>query len=132
MESAAPVGIFLSHGYTATTAEIRPMAEIFHAQGYTVAAPLLPGHGTQPEDLNRVHWQDWVAHRGRIAAETVRELRASLGRGRIDGRGAGACILPVKHPNLAGILLYAPAIRLTMSKMDLAKTLSWLRLLSAK
>ncbi|RPH38721.1 MAG: alpha/beta hydrolase, partial [Burkholderiales bacterium] len=57
---AGSVGVFLSHGYTATTAEVRLFAKRLHEKGYSVAAPLLAGHGTRPEDLNRVTWQDWV------------------------------------------------------------------------
>ena len=58
--SGGPVGILLCHGYTATTAEVRPLARCLHAAGYTVAGLLLPGHNTSPADLNRVRWQDWV------------------------------------------------------------------------
>jgi len=35
-------------------------ANIFAHGGFTVAGPLLPGHGTTPQDANRAHWQDWV------------------------------------------------------------------------
>ena len=45
------VGILLIHGFTATTAEVRPLAEFLHKNGYTVAGPLLPGHYTKPDDL---------------------------------------------------------------------------------
>lgn len=39
-------GFLLLHGFTATTAEVRPLGEALHAAGHTVSAPLLPGHGT--------------------------------------------------------------------------------------
>ena len=39
-------GVLLIHGFTAITAEVRPMAQLLHREGYTVAAPLLPGHGS--------------------------------------------------------------------------------------
>ena len=116
----SPIGILLSHGFTATTAEIRPMAEIIHAQGYTVAAPLLPGHGTQPEDLNRVHWQDWVA----AGQKLLEKLFESCEQVWVAGESMGgilALYLASQSPKVSGILLYAPAIRLTLSKMDLVK-----------
>ncbi|MBI9043898.1 MAG: hypothetical protein JEZ06_05400 [Anaerolineaceae bacterium] len=47
-------------GFTVTAAEIHFVAEKIHTQGYTVTAPLLPGHGTKPEDLNNIHWQAWI------------------------------------------------------------------------
>jgi Esterase/lipase len=43
-------GVLLIHGFTATTAEVRLLADAFKKQGLTVSAPLLPGHGTSPQD----------------------------------------------------------------------------------
>lgn len=52
-------GILLIHGFTGSASEMRPMGEFFHKLGYTVHAPLLKGHGTNPEDLRRTHRRDW-------------------------------------------------------------------------
>jgi len=41
------IGVALFHGFTATTAEVRPLAEYLRSFGYTLSAPLLPGHGTR-------------------------------------------------------------------------------------
>ena len=38
------VGVLLVHGFTATTTEVRLLAQCLHAEGYTISAPLLPGH----------------------------------------------------------------------------------------
>ncbi len=54
-----PVGVLLSHGFTGTTASMRPWAEHLSAAGYTVAAPRLPGHGTRWQDMNKTRWSDW-------------------------------------------------------------------------
>ena len=48
-----PVGVLLFHGFTATTAEVRLLAGRLREAGYTVAGPLLPGHGTHPDELNQ-------------------------------------------------------------------------------
>jgi len=53
------VGVVLLHGFTATTAEVRLLADYLRGFGYTLSAPLLPGHGTQPEELNKTSWIDW-------------------------------------------------------------------------
>jgi carboxylesterase len=108
----------LSHGFTATTAEIRLVADQFHTQGYTVAAPLLPGHGTKPEDLNNVHWRDWVAS----GEESLQNLFGSCEQVWVAGTSMGgllALYLASQNPKISGSLLYAPAIRTMMSKMDL-------------
>ncbi len=57
----AHIGVLLVHGFTGSPASMRPWGEFLHSKGYTVRVPLLPGHGTQPEDLNKVKWQEWPA-----------------------------------------------------------------------
>ncbi|MDD4802116.1 MAG: alpha/beta fold hydrolase [Syntrophomonas sp.] len=50
------------HGFTASPSEVYPLACLIHDMiGCTVSGPLLPGHGTNPFDLNRTKWQDWFA-----------------------------------------------------------------------
>ena len=117
---AGPIGILLSHGFTATTAEIRLIAERFYAQGYTVAAPLLPGHGTKPEDLNQVRWQDWV-NTGEGMLEKLFETCEQVWVAGQSMGGVLALHLASKDSRVAGVLLYAPAIRLTMSPFDKVK-----------
>jgi carboxylesterase len=113
-------GALLFHGFTATTAEIRPLAAAFHDAGLTVVAPLLPGHGTRPEDLNAVHWQDWTA----AAEASYRDLAARCERVVVGGESMGAVIalgLAAKHPEIAAVLCFAPAIKLDMSRFDVFK-----------
>jgi carboxylesterase len=117
---AGPVGILLSHGYTATTAEVRLLAKNLHEQGYTVAGPLLPGHGTVPADLNRVRWQDWVA----TAEKTYQQLKKDCAKVFVGGESMGGVValaLAGEHPEIAGVLCYAPAIQLTLTPADRLK-----------
>src|SRR5512142_3213769 len=83
---AGPTGVLLLHGLTATTAEVRLLARRLHDRGYTIAGPLLPGHGTTPENLNRTRWIDWV----QAAEESYRELSARCTRVFIGGESMGA------------------------------------------
>ena len=55
------IGVILVHGFTGSPASMRPWAHYLNELGYTVRVPRLPGHGTDPEDLNRVSWQEWPA-----------------------------------------------------------------------
>src|SRR5258707_12553453 len=41
----------LLHGLTGSPAEVRPVGEALAAAGFRAVGPLLPGHGTPPEDL---------------------------------------------------------------------------------
>ncbi len=53
-------GILLLHGFTSTPIEMRGLGEHLHSIGYRCAIPALPGHATTPEDLQSVHWHEWV------------------------------------------------------------------------
>ena len=117
---AGSAGVFLSHGYTATTAEVRLFAKKLHEKGYTVAGPLLAGHGTQPADLNRVRWQDWVESGEKVFEKLKSRCEHVILGGESMG-GLVALYLAGRHPEVRGVMLYAPAIQLTMSKADRIK-----------
>jgi len=106
-----PAGILLSHGYTATTAEVRLLAERLHRQGYTVSGPLLPGHGTTPNEMNRCRWRDW----DEALEAAYQQLAAKCERVFVGGESMGAMLalqVAARHPQVAGILAYAPAFQL--------------------
>ncbi len=66
-----PVGCLLLHGYTGSPPEMRLVGEYLNQRGITVSAPLLSGHGTEPEDLNRYKWTDWYADAEEAAEKAV-------------------------------------------------------------
>jgi carboxylesterase len=112
--SGGPVGVLLSHGWSATTAEVRLLAQHLHKQGYTVSGPLLPGHGTTPHEMNRCRWQDWT----QAVAAAYHRLAAQCERVFIGGESMGALLalhLASEQPEVAGILAYAPALRVPRS-----------------
>lgn len=105
-----PTGILLIHGFTATTAEVRLAAEKLHKDGYTVAGPLLPGHGTTPEDMNRSTWQMWLEKVKRAYEDLARECQQVF----VVGESMGTLLaleLAVQHPEIKGLCLFAPAIK---------------------
>lgn len=109
---AGPTGVLLIHGFTATTAEVRLFAPRLREAGYSVAAPLLPGHGTNPKDANRQTWQEWACE----AEEAYCQLQARCGRVFLAGESLGGLLaiwLGVRHPEVVGVMTYAPALRLT-------------------
>ncbi len=111
---AGKIGILLCHGFTATTAEVRPLAEILYARGYTISAPLLPGHFTTPGDLNKVTWQDWV----NAVDKCYHNLAVQCQQVFVGGESTGALLalyLASKHSEISGILAYAPVLRLNIS-----------------
>ncbi|HEX9091441.1 MAG TPA: alpha/beta fold hydrolase [Anaerolineales bacterium] len=113
---AGTTGILLIHGFTATTTEVRLLADSLHKHGYTVAGLLLPGHGTTPQDCNRYTWQDWYS----AVEQAYEQLATRCMRVVVGGESAGALLalhLSYQHPEASAILCYAPALRLKLSRM---------------
>jgi carboxylesterase len=52
--------VLFLHGFTSTTQALLPIGEKLNAAGYTVSMPLIPGHGTTPEDMAKHSYKDWV------------------------------------------------------------------------
>lgn len=115
------VGVLLLHGLTATPAEVRPLANYLHkTRGYSVSAPLLPGHGTTPQALNTTTWADWAAH----VNEAYHYLATQCQHVIVGGESTGAVLalhLTTRQPEVTAVLAYAPAIKLNMGWPDHAK-----------
>lgn len=102
--------VILIHGFTATTVEVRPIAEYLNQEGFSVYAPLLPGHGTSPEDLNKQTWRNWIDS----VIEVFNQCKCDYEQIFIGGESMGGvitCYIAAEHPEIKGIMLYAPAIK---------------------
>ena len=62
-------GVYIIHGFTNTTYETRELAEYLGSHGFYTKAINLPGHGTTPEDCNRVKYTDWLEYTEQGVAE---------------------------------------------------------------
>jgi len=104
--------VLLFHGFTATTVEVRLMADFLVKKGYHVAGPLLPGHGVSPDELNHTNYQDWIE-----AAETAYiELKENYSHVFVMGESMGGLLslwLASRHPEINGIVLFAPAMKIS-------------------
>jgi len=101
-----PHGALVLHGFTGSPVSMRPLAEALAAAGFAVELPRLPGHGTDPADLARTTWDDWVAE----AERALGDLRARVPDGRIVVAGlsmGGALTLALaeRHADLAGVVV---------------------------
>jgi carboxylesterase len=114
------VGVLLLHGLTATTAEVRLLGQDLFAHGYTVMAPLLPGHGTTPDDLNEQKWEDWAWE----AEKSLQHLLTICDDVFVAGEsmgGALALYLATRFAEIAGVVCYAPAVQLNMTAVQLVQ-----------
>jgi len=57
---AGRTGCVLVHGFTGAPKEMRLMGEALHRKGITSLGVRLAGHATQPKDLSRTLWRDWL------------------------------------------------------------------------
>jgi len=103
-----PTGVLLIHGFTGSPPEMRLVGDALHQRGLTVSGPLLPGHGTTVEDMNRHKWTDWTDH----VEQALTDLRARCERVFAGGLSMGTLLtlyLAAHHPDLPGAILYSPA-----------------------
>lgn len=124
---AGPIGCLLLHGFTGTPAEMRPLGERLAAEGYSVRAPLLPGHSTRVEDLARTRWPDWF----RAAVEAWDDLGRSARIRVAAGLSMGALLtLHLAHERpteVRAAALLAPAFQLANARSaGLSRWLAWL------
>lgn len=82
------LGVVLLHGFTASPHEVLWLGQALAAQGHTVYAPRLSGHGTRPEDLSRAHFEDWIA----TALDALAVIRAQCQTVVIGGLSMGGCV----------------------------------------
>lgn len=114
-----PTGVLLIHGFTGAPPELRSLADHLHERGLTVLAPLLPGHGTRVEDMNRVSWERWTEH-AEAALTWLQQRCSTVFVGGLSMGGLLALNLAVRSPSVAGLLLYAPALRVNNRLLPLS------------
>lgn len=104
-----PIGVLLIHGFTGSPPEMRLVGDYLHQRGFTVSGPLLPGHGTTVEDMNRCQWTDWTSH----VEKALADLQARCETVFVGGLSMGSLLtlyLAAHHPELHGAILYSPAV----------------------
>lgn len=103
--TASP-GALILHGLTGSVQSVAGLGDALEAAGFEVESPLLPGHGTSPEDLAERGWDDWTAAAeeayGRLAAPAV-VVGLSMG-------GALAAGVTAAHPEARGLAVVNPLI----------------------
>lgn len=115
------IGFLLIHGFTATTIEVMGLARYVNERGYPVCAPLLPGHGSSPEDLNSKKFFEWIE----CVESAYRNISVLVDHVVIGGESMDAVLslyLAQQHPEINALLLYSPA--LIVPKLRYAR---WLR-----
>lgn len=100
-----PVGCLLIHGYTDSPFTVQTLGVRLAEAGHTVRCDLLPGHGTDPRELNSLSWRAWwdavlLAHDA-LARECERVFAVGLSFGGTLG------LHLAQHRELAGLVTLA-------------------------
>ena len=107
------IGVLLSHGFTGSPASMTPWGRYLADQGFAVAVPRLPGHGTVWQELNRTGWDDWYGELERA----FEKLRANVDRvvvgGLSMGGGLALDLAANQGRDVAGVVLVNAAVNTT-------------------
>ncbi|MET0449139.1 MAG: alpha/beta fold hydrolase [Aeromicrobium sp.] len=118
-------GVLLSHGFTGSPASMTPWARHLAGHGHTVRVPLLPGHGTTWQDMNRTRWTDWYA----TLDAALTELRTTCDRVVVAGLSMGGCLalrLAEQRPaDVDAVVLVNPAVNVKRLDIKLVPLLQW-------
>jgi carboxylesterase len=89
---------------------MKPWGHALAEQGYAVEVPLLPGHGTRWQDLNKVKWADWYAE----AEAAFDRLRATCEAVVVAGLSMGGAVVlrlaEERGEQVSGVLLVNPFV----------------------
>ena len=104
------ISCLLLHSFTASASEVRPLGLYLRNQGFSGIAPLLPGHGSVPEDLGNTTWLDWYA----VARDSLYYLKETYPYVFVIGVALGsvlATILAASHLKVTinGLVLISPS-----------------------
>jgi len=102
-------GIYLIHGFTNTTYEIKKLAQYLSEKGYHTVANNLPGHGTTIEECNRIKYKDWVES----VEEGVAKLSSQCDKIHVIGSSMGGVLalnLASKFP-VDSLIVVAPVFQ---------------------
>lgn len=77
--------------------------------GFTVRAPLLPGHGSTVDEFDRSRAGEWIDHARGEYESMIPEFRA-VGLGGLSMGGALAAIIAAGAPRLPALVLLAPYV----------------------
>ena len=104
--------LLLLHGSGDSPQSLRYLGERLNAAGYTVLAPLLPGHGRSPRDFARVSASAYTAA-AHVALDDLRGHHEWVGVGGLSMGGALAAQLAVDATDVRVLLLLAPYLAAT-------------------
>jgi carboxylesterase len=106
-------GVLLIHGFTGAPYELAPLAEYLHEQGFTVYQARVAGHGSSPENLNELEYDEWYdsVKYGYFVLKNNCDKVIVLGQ----SMGALVAVNTVVNNGADGLIMLAPCIEVSSS-----------------
>ena len=113
LKGEARKAALLVHGFNGSPTDFGRLPQRLQEAGYTVSVPLLPGHGTDPRDLNKVTEEELL----RFVDRAYSELKAKYEEVVLVGMSLGAALSVIVASNrpenhVDRLVLVAPYFRL--------------------
>jgi carboxylesterase len=116
-------GVLLLHDLSGSPQMLDTLATALTETGFTIDVPLLPGHGTDINDLVDMTWDDWAG----AAQLALDELASRSGPVVAVGIGMGAtlaCWVAAMQPQVAGIVVINPrTVPVPQEAIDMLKAM---------
>lgn len=112
--------VLLIHGFGDTPQTLRYLGGALHAAGWTVHAPLLPGHGRTLAEYGRSGAASWIAH-ARDELATLRARHREVAIVGLSMGGAIASVLAAETPEVRALALLAPYLSMPTTIRRLAR-----------
>jgi carboxylesterase len=114
--------VLICHGFGGSPAEHYLTAKALNEAGYAVRVPLLPGHATKIQDLDKTKWTEWYQTLVNEYEELCRQYKKIFFCGLSMG---GLMVLRLaEHVNPVAISVMAPAL----FNKDKSSSFAWLML----
>lgn len=123
LRAATGRAVLMLHGSGDTPQTLRYLADRLHAEGYTVHAPLLPGHGRSPTAFSKAAADDYLAA-AQGALELLRSEASWVCVVGLSMGGALAAQLAASAPDVRALVLLAPYLEPPAPVRWVART-SW-------
>lgn len=107
LEGSTDRAVVLLHGFNDSPQTMRSPAAVMHAAGWTVYAPLLPGHGRSPRAFAASTADDWI-HAVRTAVREALRRHRVVAVGGLSLGGALAAIAAAEERSVKAAVLFAP------------------------
>lgn len=107
-EQKTDKAVLCIHGYTGFPYDMKYMADVLFAEGYTTHIPRLPGHATNKEDFLKTNCRDWLL----CAQNAYLDLAAHYKEVLVLGFSMGGImsLILASHFEIPQLVLVAPAL----------------------